>query len=203
LERLYDEPDAQLRNSAPDRRTFFLECGDGVVRPILGYRGGRGSLEHRALPVVDARLLVNLVFRRTKGVFLDAFAGAGGIVIEARLAEWKVVSVDNDPSLRFGLSQLADNHIVGNAMMLPLADESVDAVASEPPYHQTYLEVVVKSIREMARVLRPGGRVALLVESSQADILNKVAQQVNLRTELNESIDRKGTSVSCLCWIRQ
>lgn len=202
LERIYDEPDAQLRDSAPDRRTFLLECGDGVVRRIPGYRGGRGPLEHRALPVVDARLLVNLVFRTTNGTLLDPFAGAGGIVTEAGLAGWTVVSLDSDPALRFGLSQLADCHIVGNAKMLPLADESVDAIASEPPYHPTYLEVVAKSIREMARVLRPGGCAALLVESNQVDRLSKVAQQAGLRTELDEPINRKGTSVSCLCWAR-
>ena len=203
LERIYDEPDAQLRDSAPDRRTFLLECGDGVVRPIPGYRGGRGPLEHRALPVVDARLLVNLVFRPTGGVFLDPFAGAGGIVIEAGLAGWTALSLDNDPALRFGLDRSADCHIVGDARALPLADESVDAIASEPPYHPAYIETVAASIREMARVLRPGGRAALLVQSGQVDLLNEVAQQVGLRAELNEPINRKGTSVSCLCWARR
>jgi len=83
LVRVYDQPNSQLRDGAPDRRTFLLECGDGVIRPVPGYRGGRGPLQHRALPVVDARLLVNLVYRSAGGVLLDPFAGAGGIAIEA------------------------------------------------------------------------------------------------------------------------
>ena len=202
LERVYDEPDAELRDSAPDRRTFLLECGDGVVRPIPGYRGGRGSLQHRALPVVDARLLVNLVYRPAGGILLDPFAGAGGIVIEAGASGWTVVSTDSDPTLRFGLGQLADCHIVGDAAALPLADQSVDAIAGEPPYRPTFLDVAAAATREMARVLRPRGRIALLAASGQADTLNEAARQAGLRTELNEPVNRKGTPVSCLCWTR-
>jgi hypothetical protein len=83
LVRVYEESDDSLRTKAPDQRTFLLECGDGVVRTIAGYRGGGGVLEHRALPVVDARLLVNLVATEAHGRLLDPFAGAGGVIIEA------------------------------------------------------------------------------------------------------------------------
>ena len=202
LERIYDESDEHLRDMAPDRRTFLLECGDGVVRPIQGYRGGQAPFEHRALPVVDARLLVNLVFQPTCGVLLDPFAGAGGIIIEARAAGWTTVSLDNDPALRFGLAELADNHILGTSTKLPLARGSVDAIASEPPYHPTGLDIVITSIPEFARVLRLGGRISLLVASTQTEFVLAAAEKENLKLELNEPINRKGTSVSCLCWVR-
>jgi len=100
LVRIYEESDDRLRESAPDHRTFLLEGADGVIRPVVGYRGSPGPLEHRALPVVDARFLVNLVWQPRGGIPLDPFAGAGGIVIEAKLAGWTTFSLDNDPSLR-------------------------------------------------------------------------------------------------------
>lgn len=199
LVRIYKEPDNQLRESAPDRRTFLLEGADGVVRPVVGYRGSPGSLEHRALPVVDARLLVNLVWQPKGGILLDPFAGAGGVVIEAKLAGWTTVSLDNDPSLRFGLNRLADLHVVGTAAMLPFGDASVDAIATEPPYHPSVLDMVTDSIGEMFRVLRAGGRGALLVAADQAQQVRCTLARLDVALELDEPIDRKGTAVHCFC----
>jgi hypothetical protein len=200
---LYSEPDSVVRQFDPDRRSFLLECGDGVVRRITGYRGGRGALEHRALPVIDARLLVNLVASSSLGRLLDPFAGAGGIAIEARAAGWTVLSVDKDPTLRHGLAELADEHVVGDATNLPHRDASVDAVATEPPYHTSALATVVASIGEIGRVLKAGGRAAMLVGSDQAEPVRRAARQVGLTPELDIAIDRKGTDVTCLSWVRR
>jgi hypothetical protein len=202
LVRVFEESDATLRRGAPDRRTFLLECGDGVVRPIVGYRGGRGPLEHRALPVEDARVLVNLVAAPSRGRLLDPFAGAGGVVIEGRAAGWAVVSVDIDATLKYGLRELSCSHVVGDAMALPIADESIDAVATEPPHHRSALGVVEASLGEISRVLRPGGRAALLVASHQADPVRRAATQTSLQLEQDVRVDRKGTDVSCMCWLR-
>jgi SAM-dependent methyltransferase len=202
LLRVYEESDERLRSSAPDRRTFLLECGDGVVRPIAGYRGGRGPLDHRALPVEDARLLVNLVASATGGLLLEPFAGAGGVVIEARSRGWTVASVDRDPTLRFGLQRLSSQHLVGDAPALPFRDASVDAVATEPPHHPSATGVVAESMREIGRVLRPGGRASALVATHQADAVRRAAEEAGLTIELSGRIDRKGTDVTCLCWLR-
>jgi hypothetical protein len=202
LVRIYDEPDEALREYAPDRRTFLLECEDGVVRPISGYRGGRGPLQHRALPVVDARLLVNLVSGSRPGVLLDPFAGAGGIIIEARSAGWATLSLDVDRSLRYGLRQLATRHVVGNASRLPIASTSIDAVVTEPPYHPSAADLVLDSLSEIERVLRPGGRAAVLIASDQTEVVSRQGERIGLTLELAANINRKGTAVSCLCWQR-
>jgi SAM-dependent methyltransferase len=202
LQRVYEEADEALRSAAPDRRTFLLECGDGVVRPIAGYRGGRGPLEHRALPVEDARLLVNLVAAPARGRLLEPFGGAGGVVIEARASGWTVVSVDRDPTLRFGLRALADLHVVGDAAALPVRTASVDAVATEPPHHPGALALVAASIGEMARVLRPGGRMAVLLAAHQAEAVRRAAAALDLTPEVDAAIDRKGTEAHCLSWLR-
>jgi methyltransferase family protein len=202
LVRIYDEPDNELRAMAPDKRTFRLECDDGVVRAITGYRGGRGPLERRALPVVDARLLVNLVATEAGGRLLDPFAGAGGVIIEANSKGFTTISLDGDRALRFGLAALSAFHVVGDAAVPPFADDSFDAVASEPPYHASALEAVVASIRELARVLRRGGRVAFLVASEQAAALRAAGERAGLSLELQAPIDRKGTVATCLAWVR-
>jgi SAM-dependent methyltransferase len=197
---IYREPDDSLRAEAPDRRQFALERADGSVRTVTGYRGGSGALTHRGLPVVDARMLVNLVFAPTGGRLLDPFAGAGGIVIAARACGWKAISFDHDATLRYGLRQLADFHAVASASAMPLASESIDAIASEPPYHPSALDTVVASIAEIARVLRPGARLSLLIATTQAQAVRRAAEAAGLRLELDERIDRKGTGVVCLCW---
>lgn len=202
LIRVYEESDSSLAAHAPDRRTFMLECGDGIVRPIAGYRGGSGMLAHRALPVADARLLVNLVATESPGRLLDPFAGAGGVIVEAKALSFTTVSLDIDRSLRFGLAEMAACHVVGDARALPFAADSFDAIASEPPYHSSALETMVAAVPEMARVIRPGGRVALLAASEQADALRGAGDRAGLTVELDTAIDRKGTAVSCLCWRR-
>jgi SAM-dependent methyltransferase len=202
LRLVYSEPNELLRRDAPDLRTFLLECGDGVVRPVTGYRGGRGALEHRALPVVDARLLVNLVHSPNRGVLLDPFAGAGGVVLEAVRAGWSTISIDADPSLRFGLAAFGAQHLLGNSRTLPLSGGSVDAVATEPPYHHSAKADVVAAVGELARVLRPGGRASLLVAADQLEDLAQAGRAHGFQIELATSIDRKGTEVACLVMIR-
>lgn len=199
---VYEEVDTALRPLAPDARPFLLECGDGVVRRVSGYRGGRGALEHRALPVVDARLLVNLVFAEERGTLLDPFCGAGGVVLAAGAAGWSTVSADLDPTLRFGLTDFGSRHIVADARALPLASGSIDAVASEPPYDPSAHSAVVDSVGEIARVLRKGARAALLLSTDQLTDVRDAAERAGLGIELATPINRKGTSVMCLCLVR-
>jgi predicted methyltransferase len=199
----WSEPDSELRASAPDRRGFLLECADGVTRRIDGYRGGAGPLEHRALPVEDARLLVNLVSAEAGSRFLDPFVGAGAVIIEARSRGLTTTSLDVDATLRFGLAELSGHHAVGDASALPFADLSFDAIATEPPYHSSAFELLKASIREAARVARLGARIAFLVASKQADDARKTGRLAGLTLEFEAAVDRKGTAVSCLCWIRR
>lgn len=196
---LCEESDEELRELAPDHRSFLLECGDGIVRRIQGYRGGQGVLEHRALPVVDARLLVNLCGAPSPGIaLLDPFAGAGGIVIAARECGWTPMSADVDPTVRFGLAELADEHYVSDARELPIPDGTVDAVATEPPYHPSALQAVVGSVQEIARVLRPGARAAFLAGIDQRAPLRAAADRAGLDLVLDTPINRKGTDVTAL-----
>jgi hypothetical protein len=199
---VHEESADALRAEAPDRRSFLLECGDGVARRIEGYRGGRGPLEHRALPPSDARLLVNLVARPARGgggTLLDPFAGAGGVILQAARAGWATMSADVDPALRHGLAELSSGrHVVADAAALPLGAATVDAIATEPPYHESASATVVAAVAEAARVLGAGGRLAMLVATSQAPAVRAAAGRSGLAVDLDVAIDRKGTEVTCL-----
>ncbi len=202
LVRLYQENPAELRALDPDRRVFLFETGDGQVRPIQGYRGSRDPLTHRALPARDARLLVNLVADATPGKLLEPFAGAGGIVLPARAAGWGVISADVDPAVRHGLAEYGATHLVADARQLPLEAETIDAIATEPPYDECVGDLVEESLVEMYRVLRPDGRVAMLCAAWQASGLRARARELGMEPTLDIPINRKGLDVVLLTWRR-
>src|SRR6266545_6000430 len=201
--RVHQADEAMLRQRAPDRRPFLLVCGDGQVREVTGYRGSGADGARRALPVPDARMLVNLTGPPRGGVLLDPFAGAGGIALEAAEAGWTVVTADLDPALRFGLAALGRLHLVADSRRLPLRTGSVDAVATEPPYHPEAGALLLEALPELARTLRPGGRLALLVTPGLAALARQASAAAGLAPALDTPVDRKGLDVVALTWSRE
>jgi SAM-dependent methyltransferase len=200
--RLFEADPQTIREGAPDRRTFFLETAAGSVRPVTGYRGNGEDMSRRGLAVPDARLLVNLVAAEPGALFLDPFAGVGGLVIEALASGYEVMSADVDPILRHGLAQLGSRHLVADARHLPLPDEICDAIATEPPYHQEATPLVAEALCEIYRLLKKGRRLAMLCAASQADVLRQQAALLGLQVVLDEDVDRKGLDVVVLVWLK-
>src|SRR5215469_10022933 len=198
LVRAYNEDAGAMRESAPDRRTFLLETSEGTVRPVRGYRGDGRPSSRRGLPVCDARMLVNLVAAGPGTSLLDPFAGIGGIVMEALASGCKVTSADCDPTLQAGLAHLGAQHIVADARRLPWTAETFDAIATEPPYHEEAKPVVTEALREMYRVLKVGGRLAILCAAGQADGLRREADLLELKWYLDSPVNRKGLDVVVL-----
>lgn len=97
---------------------------------------------------------------------LAADIGAGtGFVTEGLLrAGARVIAVDESPEMlerlqsKFGGSGLVECR-VGEAEHLPLADASVDRVFANMYLH--HVEHPAAAIREMVRVLKPGGKVVI------------------------------------------
>lgn len=201
LARVYQGDPQEMLESAPDRREFMLPGPDGAVRLVQGYRGDGQALSRRGLPPHDARMLVNLVRpETTDAVLLDPFAGAGGIVLEGVRSELRVVSADLDPVLVYGLSHLGARHVQADAGRLPLVAGCIDAIATEPPYDQGTGELVQRSLGEMARVLRVGGRMAVFCAAWQAPGLRAAGERLGLVCFLDEAVDRKGTDCAVLGW---
>jgi SAM-dependent methyltransferase len=86
---------------------------------------------------------------------LDLAAGTGKLtrVLERRFA--RVVAVEPDAAMR----ALNPGAVDGRAEAVPLADDSVDAVFCAEAFHWFDL---TDAVAEIARVLRPGGTLALL-----------------------------------------
>jgi SAM-dependent methyltransferase len=190
LLRLYEESPEAAREQAPDRRVFALETKAGDVRPVRGYRGDSRPLSRRGLPAYDARMLVSIAAGAGGRMFLDPFAGC------------RVISCDVDPSLRHGLTSLGAAHVVADARRLPFASATFDAVATDPPYEHEAAETVVEAAREAARVLRAGGRLAMLSAAWQGDGLRRAVTALGLALLHEEAIDRKGVECAVLVWER-
>jgi tRNA G10 N-methylase Trm11 len=154
------------------------------------------------LPAYDARALVNIAAGVGGGVFLDPFAGVGGLVIEAMSRGCRVLSCDGDRSLRYGLTLLGASHVIADARRMPFALETVDSLATEPPYDPQLTHAVVESMHEGARVLRKGGRIAMLCAAHQADEIRRTASHLPLSLLHDASLDRKGVACAILAWTK-
>lgn len=204
LERLFESDPEAVRERDPDQRPFHLATPEGGVRAVRGYRGNGSQFGRRALPVCDAQLLVNLVApAKEKKTLLDPFAGAGGIVQEALRADLTVFSVDIDPILSPGLSRMGARHHVGSATQLPYDAESMDAIATEPPFAEGTEDLLRSALHEMWRVLKVGGRIAIYGAEWQAETLRAVTKDLPLQPLLDLKIDRKGYPCHLLAWERR
>ncbi len=201
LHRLYEEREDDYRSQAPDRSEFLFVDADGTTRLIRGYRGNDRPGSRRGLSVCDARLLVNLVSPPGgQGRLIDPFAGAGGIVRHALAAGFETYSSDVDPALSPGLTHLGSEHRVADARELPFPTEFFDAIATEPPYDHAQGSAATRSVAELARVLKPGGRTSMLCATWQAREVLPAAEELGLRILLCSPIDRKGLACTVIVW---
>ncbi len=197
---LYREDADMLREQAPDRREFLLRSPQGELVAVKGYRGDGKTFGKRGLPVYDARLLVNLVCAGAGDLLLDPFGGIGGVILAAHEAGARAVSADNDPVVAPGLAALADLHALADARQLPFADESFTAAATEPPYDGGDANPLPKSVGELTRLLKRGGRLAVLCAGWQAAALRERAARAGLVPLLESPVNRKGLEVFVFLW---
>lgn len=124
--------------------------------------------EERLRQLPPGRLL-DLLAISPQDQVLDLGAGGGYFTFEAaRRTDGEVFAVDPDPfmlemlnarCLQYGTSHV--RVVQGSAERIPLPDASVDAAIASLLLHM--LEEPAAGLREMCRVLRPGGR-GLIVE---------------------------------------
>lgn len=127
-----------------------------------------------------AAAMVRLAGAAPGCLLLDPLCGAGTILIEAALSGAIVLGGDHDPqalaSARTNLQAAAVTADLRewDARRLPLADASIDAIASNLPFGRQVLAgsaldpLYNELLPEMVRVLRPAGRLALLTSEPQA-----------------------------------
>jgi demethylmenaquinone methyltransferase/2-methoxy-6-polyprenyl-1,4-benzoquinol methylase len=115
------------------------------------------------------RFLVSRVDVGPEGEVLDVATGTAAVAIElARSTGCRVVGLDQSPEMlaagrtRVEAAGLADRIglIAGSADELPFEDESFDALTFT--YLLRYVDDPGATLRELARVIRPGGTMAAL-----------------------------------------
>ncbi len=121
-----------------------------------------------------SRVFVNLSRLKRGGTYLDPFCGTGGFAIEAcMIGAGRVVCGDIDKSMASGAlvnlnSYSCGESLVyhGNALKIPLGDEVIDSIATDPPYgrstttaKQGYERLVDSFIEEASRVARKGSYI--------------------------------------------
>lgn len=92
---------------------------------------------------------------------LDLGAGTGKLTTRLVERGLDVIAVDPIPEMLDVLSRSLPETpaLLGTAEEIPLADDSVDAVLVAQAWHWFDLE---RAVKEVARVLRPGGRLGLV-----------------------------------------
>ena len=169
------DPEIEIRAVLTEDRILL---GREVARTDrAGFRARRPHLKPFFYPGTMlpklARALVNLSFAREGERLLDPFAGTGGFLVEAGLMGVRGVGVDVQEGIARGaaanLEGLECSLIVGDAMILPLKDGSIEAAVSDAPYGRSALiqagsrdELLAGSLAELRRVLIPGGRMVFV-----------------------------------------
>ena len=113
------------------------------------------------------RAMVDAVAPAANEQILDVATGTGMVAAELRgRADCTIVGLDQSPEMlaaartRFASDGARVELIEGQAEELPFADESFDALTFT--YLLRYVDDPPSTIKELARVVRPGGRIASL-----------------------------------------
>lgn len=105
---------------------------------------------------------------------LDVGCGPGTVAVAARRAGFSAVGLDADPSMLdlAHRKNSATTLVCGALPDLPFADGQVDAVAANFVVNHT--PEPRASVRELARVTRPGGRLALTIWTAVVGPMNQL-----------------------------
>ena len=182
-------------------RLFAIYQQDFTVKYVKGYRGDGSDTGRRALPLEDARLMVNLVSPKSITRFLDPFAGGGGIIHTARRANpaMHLISADIDRTVEPGLKMYANEHHTIDASKLTLATP-VDAIVTEVPFSITYMYIIQEALRHLTQLLTDKGQLIIMCHKDQFLMIGSAL--AGLYPIFYKEIDRKGTPITISYWTK-
>lgn len=125
----------------------------------------QGSLAQRLFCQPTSRVLLRHLPRHRPLTILDIGCGTGQLLLDIRdrCEEVRLHGLDLCPGMVRTARQLLGAEpvlVVGDSGCLPFADRSMDVVVCTHSFHHYPDQAAV--LREMARVLRPGGRALIL-----------------------------------------
>jgi len=140
------------------------------------------------------------VFARTVAYFVHRYFPAEGVLVEAgsgtsetsiridkRRGGRMLVAVDIVPEVLDGCAEVMDVRLGGDIFRLPFVAESVDGIWNVGVMEHFTHDKIDAILREMYRVLRPGGRIILLWPAS-----NSIPQKLLRATERVINLARRG-----------
>jgi tRNA G10 N-methylase Trm11 len=169
---------AQLELWACEYRPGRFVAGLRVSDARLRQHGGRSIERPGALRPTLAAAMVNLAGKPC-GVLLDPCCGSGTILAEATAAGWTAAGSDIDP-VAVEIARVNVPHAtvkVGDALKMRTADASVGACVTNLPFGRQYRirgemrQWLAGALREITRVIRPGGSAILLTPAIPAEIV--------------------------------
>jgi hypothetical protein len=192
--KIYEEQSSHKRE--------FKTTHDGEIKTITGYRGNGSELGRRALPVEDARCMVNLSLTSKNKKFLDPFAGAGGIVYQFKyiVPDGTMTSIDIDPVLKPGLESYGCAHYVMETKDASFPKDSFDSVITETPFSENAVDDIIAALIKSNSWLSDYGIFVIMCEKAQCSRIYDSLAEINLYLLFNQEIDRKGMDVEISIW---
>jgi len=155
-----------------------------------------------------ARALVNISSIQKGETLLDPFCGTGGMLIEAGLVGARCIGADVQRKMVLGASanlqhyNISGELMIGDACNLGLANDSVDAIVTDPPYGRSALflarsleDLYDSSLKEIHRILRRGKKAVVVSQIS----IEKIAEDAGFtiaerhRQRVHKSLTRQIT----------
>jgi hypothetical protein len=200
LTNLFTQDKNEYRNTSSHNRIFKIADKENNIITIKGYRGDGGDISRRALPVEDARCMLNLGCPEKAHTMLEPFAGAGGIVFEAKknFPHLHITTVDIDPALAPGLGDFGDEHITGDIAAIDFGGHCFDIIVTEAPFSDTATAAVIAGLHNIFKRLNKGARVVIMCGLSQHEAIKSALRECGGHVYLEKQIDRKGTPVCIL-----
>jgi len=199
---LFNQDSKIYSEQSSHNREFKIIDNNNEIKYIRGYRGNGSELGKRALPVEDARCMVNLSLPWKNKKMIDPFAGAGGIIYQFKyiVSDGIMTSVDIDPVLKPGLESYGSTHYVMNAGDASFGENSFDSVITEVPFSDNAATDIVRALKNIDACLSKDGAYVIMCKKNQAEYIQETMEELNNFKLFGHEVDRKGTDVEIHIW---
>ncbi|MEJ6951549.1 TRM11 family SAM-dependent methyltransferase [Natronospora cellulosivora (SeqCode)] len=204
INNFYDQDESLYQEHSANNRKFLIKDNNNQEKEVFGYRGDGSEFGCRALPVEDARCLINLSDFNTSLRMLDPFAGGGGIIYQAKYIKKTidVYSIDIDPVLAPGLRYYGSKHFTANSSELIFADDFFDSIVTEVPFSNKATGDIIKTIKNLKNSINKNGSLVMMSSFEQSSIIADYINELGFYQYVSQRINRKGNDVVIMAWFK-